>query len=387
MSNASSLGSSIVQRNVTGQIVAADPESEAQVTTKKYVDDKLNNPILKDFTLTQTADNVLIKNDDINLNTAEETSQTKTLDVASDTTVGLMSTSDYKSIRDLQARVGHLEGKTTIILYTEKTNPSRSEIQLFINSLVEENSEPLYTSPYEGITVVVDETFHIWRYYENDNIGWRDDGQDTVHQFTNETKGIILGSSEDGKIYAETDGTGSVNGWSNLVQRVTDTETNISENYVKFTDYASNSKVGVVKGNPSLGIWVNPDNGTISVLSTEEDLIDAKTDQYRPITPKQLDYAIKSGLTTNALEWTDNEKTSARTLIDAVGNQDFATSDKAGLVSIPSWSGLYISTKGEIWIKEATDTQIKSKSEVYTPVTTSKIDLAVKTGMTTNVLE
>ena len=102
-------------------------------------------------------------------------------------------------------KIDRLEGKTTRILYAEKTNPTASEIGTFVDGLG-------YTSPYEGIAVVVAGTYHIWHYYENDNIGWRDDGVDTITPFTNQLAGSILGSTDDGKISANQDGTGSVNG-------------------------------------------------------------------------------------------------------------------------------------------------------------------------------
>ena len=102
-------------------------------------------------------------------------------------------------------KIERLEGKTTRILYAEKTDPTASEIGTFVDGLG-------YTSPYEGIAVVVASTYHIWHYYENGNIGWRDDGVDTITPFTNQLAGSILGSTDDGKIGANPDGTGSVNG-------------------------------------------------------------------------------------------------------------------------------------------------------------------------------
>lgn len=44
-----------------------------------------------------------------------------------------------------------------------------------------------------------------------------DFGLDTVGQFTNDTMGAIKGSNVDGKVYAESDGTGSVKGWNKLI--------------------------------------------------------------------------------------------------------------------------------------------------------------------------
>ena len=113
----------------------------------------------------------------------------------------------FPQIDVLEEKVDRLEGKTTRLLYSESANPTASDINTFVTGLG-------YTSPFEGIAVVVAGTYHIWHFYENGNIGWRDDGLDTITPFTNSVAGSILGSSDDGKISANNDGTGSVNGWS-----------------------------------------------------------------------------------------------------------------------------------------------------------------------------
>ena len=64
-------------------------------------------------------------------------------------------------------------------------------------------------------------------------------------------------------------------------------------NYVKNTDYATSSTVGLVKANGSSGITVNS-AGNISVVKATENDIDAKTNNYKPIVPSNLEYAVKS---------------------------------------------------------------------------------------------
>ncbi len=188
-----------------------------------------------------------------------------------------MSISDYTALQDVISRVEDLEGKTTRLLYLNTPVIQDIEITIdsvlesgsilkegsivngveidtdtalsidtdlivgdiiktgstianssFINNTIYPNKNTInsfvvgqgYTSPFEGIAVVVNGTYHIWHYYENDNVGWKDDGLDTVSNFTNETAGVILGSQQVGKIYAENDGTGSVVGWDSLTNRV-----------------------------------------------------------------------------------------------------------------------------------------------------------------------
>lgn len=116
-------------------------------------------------------------------------------------------------LTDLEEEIEKLEGKTTRLLYSDSTNPTASDIDAFV-------IEKGYTSPYEGVAVVIASTYHIWHYYENDNIGWRDDGVDTITPFTNSLPGSILGSVDDGKVTANNDGTGSVNGWNDKLNSI-----------------------------------------------------------------------------------------------------------------------------------------------------------------------
>lgn len=58
----------------------------------------------------------------------------------------------------------------------------------------------------------------VWTYYANDTT-WHaasNTTQVTVNTFTNSSEGVIKGSTNAGQVYAENDGTGSVNGWDTL---------------------------------------------------------------------------------------------------------------------------------------------------------------------------
>lgn len=58
----------------------------------------------------------------------------------------------------------------------------------------------------------------VWTYYTNDTT-WHaasNTTQVTVSTFTNSSEGVIKGSTNTGQVYAENDGTGSVNGWDTL---------------------------------------------------------------------------------------------------------------------------------------------------------------------------
>lgn len=201
------------------------------------IDDKLDKSnadrdVITNQTISINGDNVSLVNSYINLNSLVTKTQSNNFSLANDNQAGLMSVSDYKSIRDLQARVGQLEQKATRLLYDEKLYPTADEINTFVTSMG-------YVVPFEGIAVVVSGTNHIWHYYEG-GTGWKDDGVDVVSQFTNDVAGIIKGSAIEGKIYAETDGTGSVYGWDSLINRVNDVEDSLAQ--IDLSEFVNKTK-------------------------------------------------------------------------------------------------------------------------------------------------
>lgn len=141
-----------------------------------------------------------------NINSGENTTLGTNLPLANENNAGLMSYNDKKNLSKLQERVSQLENSNVRLQYTDKADPTAAEIDSFVK-------EAGYSKP-EGITVVVQSTDHNWHYYEN--TGWQDDGIVGVSEFTNDIAGIIKGVTQDGKIYAEGNGVGSVYGWDNL---------------------------------------------------------------------------------------------------------------------------------------------------------------------------
>lgn len=88
------------------------------------------------------------------------------------------------------------------------------------------------------------------------------------------------------------------------------------DEYVKFSDYALYYKgnYGVVKVTQEFGLTTDT-IGQLILRQASEKEIDSRHQNPRAITTKMLDYAIKSGLTKNQLEWTEDEKASARNLL------------------------------------------------------------------------
>ena len=109
--------------------------------------------------------------------------------------------------------------------------------------------------------------------------------------------------------------------------------------YVKNTDYPKTSNgtnfAGVVKVSASTGINSTSAGYIFPVKATDSEIL-AKTQEYKVIVPKNLDYAVKTGVTTNTLELTDAEKLSARTWLGAVGFTEYASGSRAGVIRVDS---------------------------------------------------
>lgn len=163
--------------------------------------------------LSYNGDTVTITERYKNIKSGTTSTRTETVALANGTTAGLMAPSTVTAIQQMRAELDQLEGQSIRLVYTVKDNPTASEIGMFVIA------SGYVQSQFPTIGVVVKNTNHIWRWYNNTN-AWQDIGVDTVNQFTNTVAGVIKGSTTDGQVYAEDDGTGSVNGWSALKNAV-----------------------------------------------------------------------------------------------------------------------------------------------------------------------
>ena len=236
--------------------------------TLKSVGVTLDKFAMDGLSVNRKNDGLSIYYTSFNLKTLANKTDSVLLPLASDAESGLMSSADYASIRDLQSRMNRVENRASKLFYDDTVYPTSEEINAFVESLG-------YSAPFEGISVLVSGTHHIWHYYEN--AGWIDDGIDIVDQFTNTTLGVIKGSSVIGKIYAETDGTGSVNGWDALVGRVDgldDSYTSVGDEITKQTKRID----GVYERADGLEADIQDLQGQIDEIHTDN-LVDLETNQ------------------------------------------------------------------------------------------------------------
>lgn len=167
---------------------------------------------------------------------------------------GLMNATTYRNVESLGDRVTALEKKTTTYYVTlPSVDPSQSELTTAFKSASGRDPLPgdylvdvekALTFGYTGtVWVQVGETI-------------------TVQPFTNTTLGIIKGSQVAGKVFAETDGTGSVYGWDLHVAELETAKSDISANTEAIT--ANTSAIATLKGR------VDGHDTSITALQTKD---------------------------------------------------------------------------------------------------------------------
>ena len=146
------------------------------------------------------------------------------------------------------------------------------------------------------------------------------------------------------------------------------------EDFVKKTDYMSKDNYGVAKmADNSLFST----NGKIGVNRASENDIKTKANPYSLVPSTMIDLLVKVGMTTNSLEWTDDEKALARELLGSVGSNN-----------VHADNGLAILGNGQLIISPATKSNIDDRSTSITatfsqrkPVTLGVLDYAVKKAL------
>ena len=91
------------------------------------------------------------------------------------------------------------------------------------------------------------------------------------------------------------------------------------DQFITATDYASESMAGVAKVKSIYGAYVSSADGTLQLMGATDDNITRRNTAYRPITPANLNTAVKAALTdsNHISDMTDTEKAMARGVVGA----------------------------------------------------------------------
>ena len=184
----------------------------------------INKTVTTDIALNPTVStsSVQLNESKVNLMSGTTTSETIALPVASTTQAGIMNSSTFDAIT---ANTNNLNAimNGAVAITGLSANPSQSDIT---TAWLAQTNLPALINRASVYDVDNDK---VWTYYSNDAT-WHaasNTSQVTVSTFTNSSEGTILGSTNAGQIFAESDGTGSVNGWDTLTGNVSTNTNNI----------------------------------------------------------------------------------------------------------------------------------------------------------------
>lgn len=145
----------------------------------------------------------------------------KAFPIADATKTGLMNAQTYIGLQNLGDRVSKLEAQTTVYYGVFPSSaPSAVELTSIFNSVA--GRAPLAGDYLTDIAKNL-------TYGYNGTTWIKVEGQGTP-VFGTGTAGLIVGSTADGTIAAESDGTGSVNGWDDVKAHIASSEQLIQQN-------------------------------------------------------------------------------------------------------------------------------------------------------------
>lgn len=231
---------------LTGRLETAENTiSELQDYADKTVqtDTKLGTDLSSTVTLIKTTDS---------LAASQPTDTEIPLPVASESQAGVISADTFKQIMDNASKIEVILGNSTVVptLPADPTDQQITDAYKEATGQTEVPNGAKVTGP-DGKTYIYNATTQKWETYSEGG------GAIEVSPFTNTAAGTIKGSDVDGKVFAESDGTGSVKGWDTvkadiannasaletaqgditaLTTRVTTAEGNITTNTTDVTD-------------------------------------------------------------------------------------------------------------------------------------------------------
>lgn len=223
-----------LQTNITNEATArgnADTALGNRLTTVEGIaatavqPNDINKTVTTDIALNPvvSTSTVQLNESKINLMSGTTSSESIALPVASTTQAGIMNSATFDTIT---ANTNNLNAimNGAVAITGLSANPSQSDIT---TAWLAQTNLPALINRASVYDVTNDK---VWTYYSNDAT-WHaasNTSQVTVSTFTNSSEGTILGSTNTGQIYAESDGTGSVNGWDTLTGNVSTNAGNIS---------------------------------------------------------------------------------------------------------------------------------------------------------------
>lgn len=200
------------------------PETDQSLNTasnnpvaNSAVSTAINETVMTDISLNANASTTTVQLDGAKKNLYSGATSTKNiaLPVASTTQAGVMNSATYDAITANSNNINAILNGAVAITGLS-ASPSQSDLTTAWQT------ETGLTTLINRASVYDVTNNKVWTYYTNDTT-WHaasNASQVTVSTFTNNSEGVIKGSTNVGQVFAENDGTGSVNGWDTLSNAV-----------------------------------------------------------------------------------------------------------------------------------------------------------------------
>ena len=173
----------------------------------------LNRNVVTDLSVNANTSTTTVQLDGAkrNLYSGAETTKAIVMPVASTTQAGVMNASTYDAVTNNTNNLNAIMNGAVAITGIA-ASPSQADLTTAWQT------ETGLTTLINRASIYDVDNNKVWTYYTNDTT-WHaasNTSQVTINTFTNSSEGTIKGSTNVGQIFAENDGTGSVNGWDAL---------------------------------------------------------------------------------------------------------------------------------------------------------------------------
>lgn len=202
------------------------------------------------------------------LNSSDTTDTNLPLPVASNTQAGVINGATYKTIYDTADALEAIEGAAVAV---EGLSASATKTELDAAWKQETGKDTLVN----GAKILDVTNGKTWTYYSNTQTWYPQDNTNPtieINAFTNSAAGTILGSDVDGKVYAESDGTGSVKGWDTVKSDISTAQSRIDglQSTVSGLDEKYDAKYGTLTEQQSLRSDLEDALGEIAELEADK---------------------------------------------------------------------------------------------------------------------
>lgn len=252
--------------------ILADADLQEQISSVKTTADSavqpddLNVGVVTDIANSPNPSTIAVNLDitNTNLSSGSQTTTQIPLPVASATQAGVINKATYDAISQNTTAIEAISNGAVAIA-SLPASPSQAELTAAWQA------ETGITTLMNRASIYDITNDKLWTYYDNSQLWYAtsSSAQVTINTFTNSSEGVIKGSTSVGQVFAENDGTGSVNGWDTLSGQVSTNTSKLStieqgaEVNVQ-SDWAQtdNQKDDFIKNKPTIPT-VN--NGTLTI--------------------------------------------------------------------------------------------------------------------------